>query len=56
MAKSSRSTSALFGVPRMIKHIEMICGQHSDGAASHIDPTHNAMTKIALTNSANQFA
>jgi hypothetical protein len=27
-----------------------------DDAASHVDPTHNAMTKIALTNSANQFA
>jgi hypothetical protein len=26
VAKSTRSTSALFGVQRMIKHIEMICG------------------------------
>jgi hypothetical protein len=30
-------------------------GRHPD-AASHIDPAHNAMTKVVLTISANQFA
>ena len=54
--KVNAISSCIVGVQRMIKDSnDYLAGRHPD-VASHIDLAHNAMTKVVLTNSANQFA